>query len=286
MKQIRNKFKLLVFSTIFCAFTISGTAQSQIINNHFVLSQSNEIEPNDDFSKANMLVPNIMIKGHFGSKDITDVFQVSIPPGNQDGVFKFSITEKNNNYTPHGFFYNIKKTELENNYAPDSTTTPFTWKLPVTAGKKYYLKLEGDTLNTDYSANFEFIPVPDQYEPNNTFDSAAGLISGNTINVYMFSGFDTNTGKDSDIDFFKINVPEGNEHIKINLINKSTAEEPQNYHITLYNSTKTEIDGVWGDNAQADIEKDFNVTESGTFYLKISDVTNSTLPSQLKVTVE
>lgn len=248
-----------------------------------------ENEPNNDFEKANSANVNFVIAGAINSteSDEKDFFNIAIPAGIQDGVLKFTLKESSADFTPHFTLFNSAKTEIDNKYADDGTTSPFIWTQAVTAGKSYYLRLDNSpAVATNYSLVGEFVPVPDAFEPNNTFEEAKVLDAGKTVDLYMFSGSDTLQGVNNDIDFFKVTVPSGKNKIKIGIENKSKVDQPQNFHATIFDSSKTELDNKYGSNDQANFSESFDVSESGTYYLKFSNISNSVEASKLVVTFE
>lgn len=273
----------------------SGSASPSTPQSSVTPSTSNlinnltENEPNNDFEKANSANVNFAMTGTIKSTetDERDFFSVAIPTGVQDGILKFTLKESSADFTPHFTLFNSAKTEIDNKYADDGTTTPFIWTQAVTAGKSYYLRLDNPPgVLTNYSLVGEFVPVPDAFEPNNTFEEAKSLDAGKPADLYMFSGFDTLEGINNDVDFFKVTVPSGKNKVKVAIENKSKVDSPQNFHVTIFDNSKTELDNRYGSNDQANFSESFSVSGSGTYYLKLSNISNSVEASKLVVTFE
>lgn len=248
-----------------------------------------ENEPNNDFAKANSANVNFVITGAIKSTedDERDFFSIAIPAGVHDGILKFTLKESSADFTPHFTLFNSARTELDNKYVDDGTTSPFIWAQAVTAGKSYYLRLDNPpAVLTNYSLVGEFVPVPDTFEPNNTFEEAKSLDAGKPVDLYMFSGFDTLDGINNDVDFFKVTVPSGKNKVKVAIENKSKVDHPQNFHVTIFDNSKTDLDNKYGSNDQANFSESFNVSGSGTYYLKLSNISNSVEASKLVVTFE
>ena len=248
-----------------------------------------EVEPNSDFDKAFPVTTNAVITGSIGQIDVSDFFLVTIPEGTQDGFLKINLLETNQYFTPHIIIFNQDKTQLEDRYPADGTTSPFTWDIPVSPGKSFYLKLENyPDARTPYTLNLNFVPVPDTFEPNNKFETAKVLESGKTVDLYMFSGYENTELKkpDADEDFFKIEVPADKKFMKVNIENKSTSDAKQNFHVILFDPNKTQINDKYGDNDQANLSTLFAAAVPGTYYLKFDNSYNSAVPSKLTVTLE
>ena len=73
-----------------------------------------------------------------------DFFSVQIPDGAQDGVFRLTLDEASPDYTPAITIYSSGKTQLEAKHAADGTTRPLTLDFHATAGKLYYVKIDGN----------------------------------------------------------------------------------------------------------------------------------------------
>jgi hypothetical protein len=236
----------------------------------------------NDFATAQMLMaPMAEVMGNV-AKDT--YFKVTVPGDKLDGMLKVTITENSNDWTPGVTYYTESKSEMDRFYAADTTTTPFKASMAVTAGKSYYLKLTAPPDATNVTFKVEFVPVNDTTERNDDFATAAMLTSGTAQDLIMFAGDQTNEGRD--MDYFKVDVPAGKTKVTVKIENKSTAALPQGFTVTLFAPDKSEIDRASTDNDQADLTHSFDVTASGTHYLKVDGAANSDIASRLTVTVE
>lgn len=239
-----------------------------------------------DFATAQMLTlaPTtnmVEVKGTANAKD--SYFMLTVPGDKLDGVLKVTIAENNNNYSPSVTYYDAGKKSLESAYANGGTSTPTTGMQDVTAGKAYYVKVPAPGEATDLDIKFEFMPVKDMSERNDTFETASMVTLGTAQDLYLFAGANTNDG--SDVDYFKITVPDGATKVNVMIKNNSTADKPQSFAATLYGTDKSSIDSAYSANGQADLSGSFDVSAAGTYYLKVT-ADNSTMASKLTVSAQ
>ncbi len=227
------------------------------------------------------VTPNVILKGKLDPNKPL-VYLITIPDGGQDGYLKFVFKPLVNdpNFKANLHFYNTKNIELENKIF--DKPNQIVWKVPVTPERKYYLKLDNNGSNTEYTSSINFINIPDKFEPNNNFVEAKTIDLGTTSDLYIFSGYGLNKVKDSDIDFFKFKVIK-KVKIKVNIQNRSNRDKAQNFTVTLFNSNQKEIGKKIGKSDISDLNALFNVDNQGIYYLKIEATNNSAAPSLLTI---
>lgn len=240
---------------------------------------------NTDFDKAQAVSACSTITATLPGEGEGDrFFKVSIPAGVYDGRLKVTVEESSTDYIPSLRIFNAAKADRSGSSADDGTATPLVHEQDVSAGKDYYVKLNEPTGATPIKLRFEFVPTVDVYERNDTPDTARMLTSGQTVNVVHFAGIDTLDG--DDVDYFKIDVPAGKTKITVKVANKSTAAEGQIWNVRVLDSARADVGGGSSANSQADLMDETTVEAAGTYYLKLSGGTNSTVASQLTVTVQ
>jgi hypothetical protein len=76
--------------------------------------------------------------------------------------------------------------------------------LAVVAGARYQIRVgrwAGGALNPfDYVLRADYHPVPDLYEPNETFLEAADIELGSAVNAYLVVGYESSTVSPADFD--------------------------------------------------------------------------------------
>ena len=240
-----------------------------------------EKEPNNDFDQAQALTLGKALTASIAGEN-DDYFKVTIPAGAQDGRLTVTINETSSDFTPYVEVYTSAKSYIQGAGAPDGTTSTLVVTQDVTAGKDYFLKVNGGDA-TSYTITAAFAAVPDGFERNDTFETAKALTSGEQVDLYLFAGKDTLEG--SDVDYFKIDVAQGQTQVKVMIDNNSTAAEGQTPYVELYNPSKEYVAGEGASNAQADLDSTFTVEAAGTYYLKV-EASNSPLASKMTVTVQ
>lgn len=243
-------------------------------------STYNATEPNDDFAHANTINVGDTVNGTFSGSDDADYLVITIPAGNDDGVLTVTIN-KGTAYSLTLDVYDSTQTRFDGNTAT-MTTSPFVSSYQLTAGSKYYLRL---TSNGDgmYSLTTSFVPVPDTYERNDDFPQAKAAPVGTAFNVYIFAGHDTNMG--TDLDYFTLAVPAGATKVGVSFTNNSTSQLPQSYSINLYDPSKASVTFSSG-TSQSNINDMWSLpnTTGGTYYVRFTANTNSTVASSVTLT--
>ena len=148
-----------------------------------------QITGNFDFATAQAVKSGDTISG---TSDTTNAnfFKIALPAGKQDGVLKMTLTEHGETWQPKLTLFGADKNELGGDYADDGTASPFVDQVPVTQGATYYVKLDAASgTNTDFTLAFEFDPVLDVNEPNNSFDTATALTLGKATPFFIYGGW-------------------------------------------------------------------------------------------------
>lgn len=250
--------------------------------------KTGDAEPNDDFATASAGAWDTPISGTAGGGDAKgDFYKLDVPAGDQDGWLVVTVSETNEDYAPAIDYFKANKASLGNStYAEGGTQDPVEGRVRVKAGNSYFVKLSPHAQDetVDYTVTFKFVPVADPNERNDTFETATPLTLGTKTTFATFWADDADDDKDN----FKVTLPAGMAHFRVEVKNNTTGDEAGAYAVNFFKADKSSAGNSLYGSSQADITGDEALSgelEPGEYYIQLTGDNTSAL-SELTVTAE
>jgi hypothetical protein len=228
-------------------------------------------EPNDELKTATRVQLGKKLQGTIYPRRDKDYFSVVIPQGKK-GWLSAKVTNLDRAVNPHLERYDEKGGNRLQFFRPDGEE--LNWVMPIEGGKYNFLLRDGnhgrgevgynsqfDTCFSQhpYTIQFSFSEQRDDYEPNDTLDSAK-LVSLEKLYKGLIY-----PRRDKDV--FKFELPKGARGTIELFVSGATSLNP---YIELFGANKKHIKHIRGKNGQS-CHLLYDIVEGSTFYAIIRD---------------
>jgi len=225
-----------------------------------VIITAQENEPNNDGLNTNAIPLQKWISASVGEAKDADVFAFVTPSTYRDWIV-IKLDNRSTTLEPRIELFSSDKVSVGHRHS----TTPgsnLDYRFVSEPDTRYLVRISnyyGESTG-GYLLEVRASKAYDKYEPNTGILNARSIPADTEIEASIMDG--------KDLDFFKVEAPDGAKELQVKLINASTTLRPR---IDVYTDDKAHLTHKYNTTAGADLAFSFSTNQGKVFRVRVSD---------------
>ncbi len=231
--------------------------------------EGSEVEPNDDRNSATHYEIGWQFPGCLQSADDVDFYEFSVPDDDRGGVVTVHITDVGPDAdTDVAVWSAADNGEFHSTHTNVEGASVFFY-FNAKAGAAFRLEVTNyaDVKNPNpYLLTVTYDQVPDEYEPNDTRPAAKAIDVGQSVEGYMFAGWENSTGVPAEdwFDWYSVDLEAGPASFLVDVVASDVNSE-----MMLYDPLGTEVEHTHTVTKGSSLLLEQDIEEAGTYFVRL-----------------